>query len=150
VTEPRPSAAVVQRVLPAPPDVVYDEWLDPDAMTEWMCPRPSRATRIELDPTAGGRFRIHIDDEGFGLSLTGRYLELDRPHRLRFTWTSSTWSGDDPESVVTVTLEPHGDEETLMTTIHHELLPIDLVEGHRSGWARIAQQLEDSLGGRPG
>ena len=38
-----PRVAVVRRVLPAPPDVVFDEWLDPAAMTEWMCPRQARA-----------------------------------------------------------------------------------------------------------
>jgi uncharacterized protein YndB with AHSA1/START domain len=30
---------VVRRVLPAAPDIVYDEWLDPVGMIEWMCPR---------------------------------------------------------------------------------------------------------------
>ena len=32
-----PRVAVVRRVLPAPPAVVFDEWLDPVGMTEWMC-----------------------------------------------------------------------------------------------------------------
>ena len=36
-------AITVRRVLPAPPAVVYDEWLDPVGMVEWMCPRPARA-----------------------------------------------------------------------------------------------------------
>src|SRR5215813_5682208 len=35
---PAPTA-VVRRVLPAAPDVVYDEWLDPDALADWMCRR---------------------------------------------------------------------------------------------------------------
>jgi len=31
---------------PLPPHVVFDEWLDPVGMTEWMCPRPARAVKI--------------------------------------------------------------------------------------------------------
>jgi uncharacterized protein YndB with AHSA1/START domain len=49
------------------------------------------------------------------------------------------------ESLVTVTFEPRGDNETFMT-IHHTLLPPDLVEQHQSGWARIAEQLDAELG----
>jgi uncharacterized protein YndB with AHSA1/START domain len=145
VTDDKPEAAVVvQRVLPAPPDVVFDEWLDPVGMAEWMCPRPSRPTQIDLDPRVGGRFLIEIDDEGFELSVTGEYLELDRPHRIRFTWDCSVWEPSDTTSVVTVTLEPDGDGCTLMT-IHHVQLPPKVVDGHRHGWALIGQQLEDSL-----
>ena len=140
-----PEAAVVERILPAPPDIVFDEWLDPVGMAEWMCPRPARPTRIDLDPRVGGRFLIDIDDEGFELSVTGEYLELDPPHRLRFTWYCSVWDPSVPESIVTISLEPHGDTSTLMT-IHHVQLPPRDVDGHRDGWTLIGQQLEKSLG----
>jgi uncharacterized protein YndB with AHSA1/START domain len=145
---PEAPAVVVQRVLPAPPDVVFDEWIDPEAMAEWMCPRPSRPTRIDIDPRVGGRFFIDIDDEGFELTVTGEYLELERPHRLRFTWDCSVWEPSDPESIVTVTLEPHGDRCTLMT-IHHVQLPPKVVDSHRHGWTLIGQQLEDALKSLP-
>ena len=57
-----------------------------------MCPRPARPTKIELDPRVGGRFRIDVDDEGFELAITGKYLELERPRRLRFSWYCTTWA----------------------------------------------------------
>jgi uncharacterized protein YndB with AHSA1/START domain len=120
--------------------VVYEAWLDDDAMAEWMCPHPARPVRIELDARIGGRYLIDIDDEGFELSVTGEYLVLDPPHRLSFTWYCSTWKPGDPDSIVTVDLQPHGDEETLMT-IRHERLPVDLVDGHQRGWTLIAGQL---------
>ncbi len=138
-------AAVVRRVLPAPPQAVYDEWTDPEAMAEWMCPRPVRATRIELDPRVGGLVQIDMDDRGLMFSATGEYLELDPPHRIRFTWTLSTWERTDPPSIVTVTFEGHPDEQTLMT-IHHEQLPPHTFDDHQQGWDRIAQQLDTLLG----
>ncbi len=142
------SRAVVERILPASPEVVYDEWLDPEGLVEWMCPRPAVPTRVELHPHIGGRFVFEVDDEGFELSIAGEYLELDRPHRLTFTWNCSTWEPSDPDSVVTVLFEPHGDGHTLMT-IQHDQLPPKLVDGHQRGWTAIGQQLEAWLDRRP-
>jgi len=140
MTSQDPSAVIVRRVLPAPQAAVWAEWLDAEGMTEWMCARPARATKIELDPRPGGLLRIDIDDQGFGLSITGRYLELDAPRRLSFTWSSSAWEPP-ADSIVTVTLEPHGADQTLMT-IHHAKLPPDAFDSYRNGWPRVSDQLE--------
>jgi uncharacterized protein YndB with AHSA1/START domain len=144
VTHLQRTVAVVQRVLPARPDEVFDEWLDPVALSEWMCPRPAHATSIELDPRVGGRLRIDIHEAGVQFYVEGKYLELERPRRLRFTWSCSTWADPNRESVVTVTLEPHGFVETFMT-IRHELLPDEHIANHERGWTLIAQQLEGGL-----
>jgi uncharacterized protein YndB with AHSA1/START domain len=137
------ATAVARRVLPAPPDVVYDAWLDAEGMLDWMCPRPARPTKIELEPRPGGGLCLDIDFLGFLLQSTGTYLELDRPHRISFTWRSSVWNESDGESVVTVTFEPHGDGQTLMTIRH--TLPAGMAENYEQGWTRIAGQLDDQL-----
>lgn len=139
MSQPSPVMAVVQRLLPATPEVVYDEWLDAEGMTEWMCPRPTRPTKIVLDPRVGGQIRIDIDDDGFALTVAGEYLELERPQRIRFTWWCTTWEPADHSSVVTVLLEPQGDDQTLMT-IHHTQLPPSLVDDHQRGWTLTADQ----------
>jgi uncharacterized protein YndB with AHSA1/START domain len=54
VTRAEPPTAVVRRVMPATPEVVYDEWLDPDALADWMCPRPAVPTAIVCEPRVGG------------------------------------------------------------------------------------------------
>jgi uncharacterized protein YndB with AHSA1/START domain len=135
---------IVRRVLPAPPDIVYDEWLDPVGMIEWMCPRPARAVKISLEPSVGGSLRIDIEDSGSSLYVSGHYVELDRPRRLRFTWSCSAWADPTVQSVVTVTLEDHGTAETMMT-IEHEQLPTEEMDSHQHGWAAIAVQLGDAL-----
>ena len=144
VTEPRPQAAVVRRLLPATPDVVYDEWLDPAALADWMCPRPARCRNVASEPRVGGSLRIDIEDGGTEFSVSGQYLVLDRPRRLSFTWSCSTWPDPSVKSVVTVLLEPREHRQTLMT-IEHSLLPPDLVDQHARGWAAIARQLAQEL-----
>ena len=137
----------VRRVMPVPPDVVYDEWLDPVGMLEWMCPRPARAVGISLEPSVGGPLRIDIEDNGSSLYVSGTFVELDRPRRLRFTWSCSAWADPSVQSLVTVTLEDHGTDETMMT-IEHEQLPPAEVDSHRRGWGTIAVQLGETLSGR--
>jgi uncharacterized protein YndB with AHSA1/START domain len=144
MSDGRPVVAWVERLLPATPDEVFDEWTDPDAMSEWMCPRPAHATGVVLDPRVGGRLRIDIEENGVDFFVEGRYLELARPRLLRFTWSCSTWSDPAHESVVTVTLEPHDGAHTLMT-IRHELLPDEHVANHHRGWTLIAEQLAGAL-----
>jgi len=142
-------AVTVRRVLPAPPDIVYDEWLDPVGMLEWMCPRPARAVKISLEPSVGGPLRIDIEDSGSSLYVSGTFVELDRPRRLRFTWSCSAWADPSVQSLVTVTLEDHGADETMMT-IEHEQLPAEEVGSHRHGWGRIAVQFGGALRERAG
>jgi len=135
---------VWQRILPARPEEVFHEWVDAEAMREWMCPRPAHATKVTLDPVVGGQLRIDIRDEGSDFYVSGTYLELEPPHKLSFTWTSSTWDDPTAQSIVTVTLEPHGESSTLMT-IDHVLLPTSVIEDYRRGWTAIADQLEARL-----
>ena len=142
MTEESPTSAVVQRVLPAPPEVAFDEWLDPEALAEFTCPYPTRAGVVECDPRVGGRLRIDMIDDDSVVHVTGEYLAVDRPHRLHFTWTTDFADGFD--SIVTVTFEAHGDGETLMT-IEHAQLPAEWRSDHERGWAIIAEQLADKL-----
>jgi uncharacterized protein YndB with AHSA1/START domain/ribosomal protein S18 acetylase RimI-like enzyme len=139
--------SIVQRVLPAPPDVAYDSWLDAEGMCHWMCARPAVPTHIEIDPRVGGQYRIDIDDEGLGRSVTGRYLVLNGPDGMVFTWYPSTWDPSIPESAIMVQLEPHDEGRTLMT-IRHGRLPDGLRDDYEAVWRRIAAQLEEYLAGR--
>jgi uncharacterized protein YndB with AHSA1/START domain len=139
VTDRAGETVVVQRVLPATPAVVYDEWLDPEALAEFICPAPVLPGRIEVEPRVGGSLSIEMLDSDAVVTITGEYLELDRPRRLRFTWDSSYGGGF--SSVVTVTLQPWGDQQTEMT-IEHAQVPPAVRMDHSDGWGRIAAQLE--------
>jgi uncharacterized protein YndB with AHSA1/START domain len=137
-----PVTAVVTRVLPAPPEDVYAEWLDPVALADFIAPEPSTAGEVECDPRIGGRLRIVMLHRDHVVLITGEYLDLEPPRLLRFTWSSDL--GDGFDSVVTVRLEPHGDGETLMT-IEHAQLPAEWGPDHQSGWTSIAAQLAAHL-----
>ena len=142
MSDPGGERVIVRRVLPATPEVAYDQWLDAEALAEIITPAPARSGVVELDPREGGAFRIDMVDADGVVRISGRYLELRRPDRLRFTWESSLGGGF--ESIVTVTFEPHGAGESLMT-IEHRQLPPAWRDDHERGWATIADQLEATL-----
>jgi uncharacterized protein YndB with AHSA1/START domain len=144
VTEHGTPAAVVRQRLPAPPDAVYAEWTDPARLAEWMCPRPARCLHVAADPRIGGVVRFDIEDGGQRFQVSGNYLTLDRPHRVAFSWSCSTWPDPTVQSIVTVTIEPDGTEASIMT-IEHALLPPALVRQHADGWTAIAGQLSAAL-----
>lgn len=137
----------VQRVMPAGPDVVFDEWLDRESLQEWMCPRPVRVLDVTVEPRVGGIVRFDVDDSGTRVLITGQFLTIDRPRLLRFTWTNSNWPDPTRESVVRVAFEPVGDDETLMS-IEHSLLPPEEFERFDSGWTLTVDQLAAVLGAR--
>lgn len=134
----------ITRRMPAPPAEVYAEWLDPDALLEWMCPHPARPTRVQVDPVIGGHYRFDIEDDG-AVVVTGRYLQLDPGRLISFTWSCDQWADPNVESIVTVALVPDGDDCIL--TLTHTLLPTEQVNGHTKGWTAIADQLTDRLAG---
>lgn len=146
MSDAAPTRAIVRRVLPAPPVVVYDQWLDPHALAAFITPAPARSGLVEVDPRVGGRFSIEMIDPDQVVHITGEYLELDRPRRLRFSWSSSLGGGFD--SAVTVTFEADGETRTLMT-IEHALLPADWRADHQQGWERIAAQLASTMARSP-
>ena len=149
MTDPATQAAVVRRRLPAPADVVFDEWTDAARLAEWMCPRPARCLHVEADPRIGGTLAFDIEEAGSTFRVSGNYLTLERPHRVAFTWSCSTWPDPTIQTVVTVTIEPDGAGTSLMT-IEHELLPPALMPQHAHGWAVISVQLQSRLRVGPG
>lgn len=90
--------------------------------------------RVEIDPRVGGCFRI---DERRGGELAehfGEYLEIERPHRLVFTFAAIRDSG---YTRVTVAIAPDGEGARL--TLVHEMDPrwADYEERTRHGWTTI-------------
>ena len=130
----------VKRVMPAEPEVVFDQWLDTESLAEWMCPRPDRCVSIVVEPHVGGRVRFDVDHSGTLVLISGQFLAIERPHLLRFTWSNSNWADPTASSIVNVTFEPFGDDETMMS-IEHSLVPADDFENFHNGWTLTSEQL---------
>lgn len=134
----------LRRLMPAAPDVVFDQWLDPESLREWMCPRPVRCVEVLVEPRVGGIVRFDIDDSGASVLITGQFLTIERPRVLRFTWSNSDWVDPSVVSIVSVEFEPVGENQTMMS-IEHSLLPPEEFENFHSGWILTFEQLGSFL-----
>lgn len=72
----------VRKILPATCEEVFDAWLDPEGLREWMRPGLIADCDVTLEPRIGGEFRIVMKGPDVETINTGRFLVLDRPVRL--------------------------------------------------------------------
>ena len=144
MAEVNQSNAVVKEVrIGASPDTVFDFFVDPAKMIKWM------GVAAELDPRPGGGIRVDVTG---GNAAVGEYVEVNRPHRVVFTWG---WEADDNpiapgSSTVEVDLIPEGGG-TLVRLTHTDLPDENAREQHGKGWEHYLERLDvASLGGDPG
>jgi uncharacterized protein YndB with AHSA1/START domain len=132
----------VRREIAAAADVLFDAWLDARSLGTWLRPGGIRETRAETDPREGGTFRIVMVDDKSSIVHTGTYLEIDRPRRLVFTWSSPATRFRD--SVVTVTFQPSQPSPTsTVVEIHQIGLPDgDAQASHHAGWTDALRVLD--------
>ena len=138
-----PIVLTVERRIDAPPERVFDAWLDPNGVRHWLFATPGGAMeRVEIDPRVGGRFLI-AERRGEELAEHfGEYLEIERPRRLVFTFAGVRDSG---HTRVAVTIAPGG-EGSLLTLVH-EMDPrwAAYEERTREGWTAILHGLARRL-----
>ena len=130
-------AVTVRREIAATAEELFDAWLDAQSLGTWLKPRGIRETRAETDPRVGGKFRVvMVNDESF--EHTGVYHEIDRPHRLVFSWSSHATGFRD--SLVTVTFQPLS--SSTLIEIHQVGLPDeDAQASHHAGWSDALREL---------
>jgi uncharacterized protein YndB with AHSA1/START domain len=121
-----------ERTLPAPPDEVFDAWLNPEIPgTPWH-----EGDKLILNPEVDGLWYWLIK----GNAHYGRFTEIARPGRIQHKWMSRNTLG--MESTVTVTFQKKG-EDTLMTLVHSDLPDDDLAKAHEKGWNYFLDKLAD-------
>src|ERR1700722_1565134 len=74
------------RRVSAPPETVFRAWTDAKHLAEWWGPKGFTNPICEADARVGGAIRIHMRaPDGTVYPMTGRFVEIDRPHRLVFS-----------------------------------------------------------------
>jgi uncharacterized protein YndB with AHSA1/START domain len=125
--------------IAAAPETVFDLWIEPDRIVEWM------GRSATIDPRPGGLFRLEYNGEDI---VRGEVVEVDRPRRLVFTWGWEAEGDATPPgaSTVEVDLTPDGDGTILR--LRHSGLVGEAVNGHAEGWDQFLPDLMAVAEGR--
>ncbi len=114
--------------LPVSPEVAFDAWTDANQLVEWL---PHWA---EMTVSEDEEFRFGW--EGYDGVWQGRYLEVDRPDRLVFTWLppAEVFPAGAYESIVTLTFEEVEEGRTTMTLEHSGFRDTPELEVQLQAW----------------
>jgi uncharacterized protein YndB with AHSA1/START domain len=127
----------VSRTISASAEEVFDVWLDSNTPGgPWF-----GADRVIINATPDGLFYHSVAHEGRNWAHYGRFLTVERPHRLVHTWVSESTKG--VESTVTVTFEAKASDSTLITLVHKDVPDDDQGRQHQDGWDWMMSNLSD-------
>jgi len=127
----------IRRRMPAPREVVFEAWIHPQGIREWMCPGDVVSAEASLDVRVGGSYRIVMKAKDRDHVHTGVYQVVEPPSKLVFTWSAAETPGE--TTLVTVEFFPFGDESELVLT--HERFPkAEVAKRYENGWGTIADK----------
>jgi uncharacterized protein YndB with AHSA1/START domain len=126
----------VTRAIPGPPGQVFDVWMDAKSPGgPWF-----GSERTIMNPVVDGLFYLAVSHEGRTWPHYGRFLAIDRPHRVEYTWVSEATKG--VESIVSVSFESRG-EQTEVILRHAGVPDDDMGRQHKEGWTSFLSMLAE-------
>jgi len=108
------------RIIPASPLDVYEAWLDSESHSQMT------GAEARMSDKIGADFSAWDDD------VRGRNLELVPGERIVQAWRTSKFTGENEDSIVTITLE-QADDGTLLTLVHSNV-PDEHRHNEEGGW----------------
>ena len=136
----------IERLIPAPPERVFDYWTEPELLAQWFGPEGFDVPTKNLDVRPGGKWRTTLrSPDGKLRTVSGVYNLIDRPRRLVFTWG---WDDDSgvrgQETEVTVTLEPTPGG-TRLKLVQQLFETSEVRQLHNRGWASSFSKLQGAV-----
>jgi len=141
-----PVRASAIRHFNCPAERVFDAWLDPAVLGQWMFGpkiRDEQILSLTLDPKVGGKFNFVVRRQGVEMAHVGEYLEMVRPTRLAFTWGTVDSLPD--TSTVEIDIVPNGD--SCDVTLNHLMQSkwAAFAEKAHLAWTQMLVKLADAL-----
>lgn len=123
----RPASVRANRRIGAPPERVFDAWLDGAAACGFLFGGHGGDAMIEIDARIGAGFRMVRRRGGEQVEYSGEYLEIDRPYRLVFSLFVEKYAQRDDRVIVEIA--PLAQQSLLVLT--HELSLPNLADRSR-------------------
>lgn len=108
-------------------------------------------TTFDIDLRVGGQWTIVRKDGDKTYTATGEYMEVERPHRIKYTYRMPQFSPN--TDVITIEIESDGKGGSVMTFIEEgpdiaeELAPLKagVMSESEKGWRRLFDLMETAF-----
>ena len=143
---------VFRRVMPAPPARMFALWTEPTSIRKWFGGEEVEVAGAVLDLQPGGAYSITVRDAAGDSVISGRFLVVEVPARLVYTWKLEGPMGATTETTVTVEFRELGAGTELL--LEHGPFPEPPIRAlHAQGWEncfrRQHQLLQPAEGSGP-
>ena len=121
--------------IAARPETVWELLTDPNEATRWM------GLEAAFDLRPGGAYRVEVIP---GNVAIGKFVEIDPPHRLVYTWGwESGTGGSVPPGSTTVEFDliESAGGGTIVRFRHSDLPSRESAESHGHGWDHYFERL---------
>ena len=128
------TAVIVQRRIMARPATIFSFFTDPARWLRWQ------GVEATIEAVPGGEFRMTVGGDGYA---SGRFVEVDPPRRIVFSWGWELPGNPVPPGSSTVEIDLVPDGEATMVRLTHRGLPLPAArDQHRQGWAHYLERLD--------
>ena len=146
-----------ERLLDAPPELLFKTWSDPELIKRWWAPRPYETPEAEIDLAPGGKFYTRMTGpDGFDFKGTACIIEAVPGRRI--VWSTALLPdyrpaesfGEDcggfPFTAVHEFADAGGGKTRYAVTVRHRNAAdakahVDM--GFEDGWATCAEQMAE-------
>ena len=140
------------RVLPAPRDVVWRHWVNPDLLASWWAPPSLTVTECALEPRPGGRAVLEFRDADGRYRSEGRVRAASVPERLVFDLSVLDAGGAvsfTGRYDLTLDAVPDGTRLLLGLRITDTTVgAVPSIAGIETGWGQVLDNLAEIVSGK--
>lgn len=124
----------LSRRFPDAPSTLFRAFSDPEALRQWWGPKDFRIDTISFPARVGALYRVTLTaPDGSRWAHEGRFLEVDPPRRLVYTWQWTDGPLSRAETLVELEFDATPDG-TVLTVRHSRFLNDAECNAHVVGW----------------
>ena len=145
-----PFELVLERVIRAPRERVYEAWTLPDQIQQWFAPKPFQLVVKQMDFRQDGKFSMAMrGPDGSEFPFTGTYGVIVAPMLL--SWSGEFATGPAGQISTTVSFEEEdGGTKLRIRQIFFTMTPEieQATKGSKQGWGMTLDQLGEFVKGQ--
>lgn len=133
----------IRRVFNAPVEKVFQAWANAEELKKWHFPENMSMPSCEVEPKAGGKYRMVMQSEdGQQMVIGGEYEEYVPNKKLVFSWQWENAEIGSEKTLVSVDFKALGEKQTELVLTHEKFASEKTKEDHKLGWESTFMNLQ--------